>query len=78
MGEIYRIGKIKFSIISGDHNPSHVHIYSNGNTAKIGIDDGECYFARGFSQKELNHLEKIVKENKDFFIMKWREINEND
>ena len=77
MGEILRINSLKVKINSNDHEPAHVHIRLNNSEAKMEIETMEIYWARGFSQKELNRIEKALIDYKDYFQEKWNEIQKD-
>ena len=63
----------KFSIFSNEEKRMHVHVFKDNNNAKIWIEPiVELAENRGFSEKELNRIMKIVKENEDDFKTKYQ------
>lgn len=68
------IGRFKFIVYVGDHAPPHVHIKASGAEARIYLDNAPCYFSRGFDQKTINWLVKIVRENSELLLEGWNEI----
>lgn len=73
---VLRFNKVRVLIFHHDHKPPHVHCMMAGAHAKFMIENGECYYSRGFSEKDLGILERFVKEHKVILEEKWEEINE--
>jgi len=63
----------RFSIFSNEEKRMHVHVYKEKNHAKIWLEPiVELAENKGFSEKELNYIFKVVKENEDDFKTKYR------
>lgn len=63
-----------FRIFSKEESRMHVHVFSSGNKAKFWLEPEVALgMNKGFSEKELNAIKIIVKENLDDFKYKWRE-----
>lgn len=73
MPTIYKAGKLRFAILFGDHNPPHVHVFGPGAEAKVSLDNCECYFARGFSVREISKIENVVSRYQEQFLELWHE-----
>ena len=64
----------RFSIFSNEEKRIHVHVYKENNSAKIWIEPVvELAENKGFSQKDLNKIMKIVKGHEEDFKTKYRE-----
>jgi len=50
-------------IYTKDHAPAHVHAISPKGEAKIEIETLECFYLRGFSERDLNRIIKFLSEN---------------
>jgi hypothetical protein len=55
---LYKFGNARVVMYPKDHNPPHVHVISPKGEAKFDIQTFECFFARGFSKKDLNRVMK--------------------
>jgi hypothetical protein len=63
----------RFGIFSNEESRMHVHAYKESSSAKIWLEPSvELAESKGFSQKELHQLVKIVKKNQDDFKAKYR------
>jgi hypothetical protein len=56
----------------GQHEPIHVHICRDSNKAKFWLD-GSIAYNRGFASRELQHLQKLVVNNKARIEEVWHE-----
>jgi hypothetical protein len=64
----------RFSIFSNEEKRIHVHVYKENNSAKIWIEPVvELAENKGFSQKDLNKIMKIVKDHEEDFKTKYKE-----
>ncbi len=54
-------------------NLPHVHIASDRGMAKFGLSPVELIKNFGYSEYEINKAEKVVRENADWLLEKWRE-----
>jgi len=74
MSPIFRFEKgYRFSIFSNEEKRMHVHVYKGDNHAKIWLEPNvDVADNKGFSEKELHNISKIVKENEEDFKTKYR------
>jgi hypothetical protein len=54
------------------HKPIHVHICKDSNKAKFWLD-GTIAYNKGFCSRELQHLQKLVLNNKSRIEEVWNE-----
>ena len=67
-------GPYRLSFVSFDcKEPIHVHIRRDRNEAKFWLDPVEMAFNRGFSNKELGEIERIIIDNDRAIWDKWQE-----
>jgi hypothetical protein len=78
MPVIVRIGRFSFVIYVDDHTPAHVHAKAAGAEAKIYLSNGMCFWARGFDQKTINWLEKVVLEHSEVLWEAWHEYHKEE
>lgn len=78
MTTIMRFKNFKLIIHEMDHMPEHVHIEGPNFHLKIGLNDCECYYARGVNKVTINRLEKFVKKYQDHLLEAWRSIHEEE
>ena len=79
MPELFRMFGLKFSFWSREHEPIHVHVENADGEAKFdilpeGVSLRENY---GIKPKDLKLAEKILEENKELAISKWKKFFEN-
>jgi hypothetical protein len=64
----------RFHIWSNEESRMHVHVSKDDNSAKVWLEPSiEIAENKGFSEKELNKIIKIVSENENEFKSKFRE-----
>jgi len=65
-------------IFVDDHEPAHVHVFGDGQ-AKINLvgPDGrpELMWTDGMSRGEVRRAMRLVVENRDLLIARWRQIH---
>ena len=72
MPTIRNIGPYRFFFYSGDRDePSHVHVERERYQAKFWLEPVRLESSRGFSQTEINRIQKLVEGNKTFFLRRW-------
>ncbi|MCB0368354.1 MAG: DUF4160 domain-containing protein [Bdellovibrionales bacterium] len=74
MPKIFTLDGISFYIYFDDHGKPHVHARYGGTEASIEIETGIILGPGDFDVKSLKKISKFVKENKEFFNEKWKEI----
>lgn len=63
----------KFFVYSDEEDRPHIHIKKDRSQAKFWLDPIEFVEAKGFSQKELNRLRKILETEKDTLLGQWND-----
>ncbi len=72
MPTIRSIGPYRFFFYSGDYDePAHVHVEREKYRAKFWLDPVRLESSRGFSQTEINRIQKLVEQNREFFLRRW-------
>jgi hypothetical protein len=75
---VLRQAGLRFIIFMDDHEPAHVHVFGDGQ-AKInllGPDDApELVWAFGMKRGEIRIAMRIVSEQQDRLLAKWRQIH---
>ena len=78
MVTIHRAGGLRIVIFLDDHQPAHVHVFGDGH-AKINLTgpdgDPELVWAEGMKQTELRRAMRVVKEYRQDFLERWRQIH---
>jgi hypothetical protein len=73
---VLRTRNLSVRIYPKDHNPPHVHVIGPDAEAKFRLDNLECFFCRGFSQKALRQMKAFLKERKTLLMETWNEYQE--
>ncbi len=72
MPTVLREGPYRFFFYSSDGGePRHVHVEGGGSEAKYWLDPANLERNRGFSQKDLNRIERIIEEHLDLLRDAW-------
>jgi hypothetical protein len=78
MVTVYRARGLSIVIFVDDHVPAHVHVFGDGQ-AKINLTgaDGapELVWVVGMTRGAVRQAMKIVIEQKDYLLVRWREIH---
>ncbi len=75
MGTIFIFRNIRIVIYSNDHEPAHIHAISPKGEAKVLLDPVECFFCRGYSERDLKMILKFVEEKNSVLLEVWNEIH---
>jgi hypothetical protein len=68
-------GPYRFFFYSGDRDePPHIHVERERNKAKFWLDPVRLQYSRGFSQSEINQIQRLVEENRERFLRRWNEF----
>jgi len=68
-------GPYRFFFYSGDRDePPHIHVERERNKAKFWLDPVRLQYSRGFSQSEINRIQRRVEENRERFLRRWNEF----
>ena len=74
MPSILHVGPYRFFFYSGDGNePKHIHVESEGKTAKFWLQPVVLSKSGGFEPSEINRLNKIIIEHKEELIHAWKQ-----
>ncbi len=75
MPTVLTSGPYRFFFYSGDRDePPHVHVERERNKAKLWLDPVRLQYSRGFSQREINRIQRLVEENRERFLRRWNEF----
>ncbi len=75
MPTIRIIGPYRFFFYSGDFDePLHIHVERERSRAKFWLEPVRLENSRGFSQTEINGVQRIVERNAEFFVRRWNEV----
>ncbi len=78
MVTVLRAQGVRIIIFVNDHQPAHVHAFGDGQ-AKINLRGAggapELVWADGMTRGELRRVMKIVADNQQELLAKWREIH---
>lgn len=79
MPTIFKEGGLSFRIYFNDHNPPHVHAYSQGGSAKIAIGDEDVkpslLLVESMKRRDAKKALRTVGEHQQKFIQSWSEIH---
>lgn len=74
MPVVLRVRRYRFYFFSNEGNePEHIHVKAGDNQAKFWLNPVGLASNYGFSSKELNEIEKIIKKNQTILTEKWNE-----
>ncbi|MBU3886950.1 DUF4160 domain-containing protein [Methylosinus sporium] len=72
MPTILRVGSFRFFFYSSERGePPHIHVESNGGSAKFWLDPVELARSQGFRSQELQRLRLTVIEYRKTFEEAW-------
>ena len=78
MVTLYRANGLSVVIFVDDHEPSHVHVFGDGQLKinLIGTNGGpELIWAEGMKRSDVRRAMKIVIGQQEHFLARWREIH---
>jgi len=74
MPTLWRSGPYRFFAYAGDrHEPPHVHVERDKDKAKFWLNPVRLQNSEGFSRTEVNRLQRLVEENREYLIRRWNE-----
>ena len=74
MPTVLRVGRYRFFFFSNEgQEPAHIHVKAGGDEAKFWLNPIELASNYGFSARELNDIERIIKENQEVLREAWNE-----
>jgi hypothetical protein len=76
MPTVLRVGPYRFQIFGSDMNePPHVHVIRDRRKAKFWLVPGVALESnQGFAAPELNVIERLVVEHRDYLLRRWNEF----
>lgn len=75
MPTVFKIGNIRFFFFSREESRIHIHVISPDGEAKYWLEPKiELALNQGFSQKQLNEIQDIIREHKDECISAWQKF----
>jgi hypothetical protein len=75
MPTVLRSGPYRFFFYAGDcSEPPHVHVEASGRIAKFWLNPVRVSVTGGFSQKELNEIERIIRANHQHLMGAWNDF----
>lgn len=65
---------LRFFFYSEDHEPMHVHVQRDNNTAKFDFSGDKVFlvYNHGLSNQDIKNARKIIVEHKEEFSNKWK------
>lgn len=74
MPTVLRIGRFRFYFFSNEREePPHIHVKADEDQAKFWLNPTLLASNYGFSSRELNELERLIKQNEAIFLEAWNE-----
>lgn len=74
MPTVLRDGPYRFYFFSGDRDePPHVHVERDECEGKFWLDPIRLDWSRGFSRKQINHIQRIVERSQQDLLDRWNE-----
>lgn len=78
MGTVVNEAGFEIKILTGDHEPPHVHVYKAGKKAKITIGDSNNFPTliknTGMNKTQIAKSLSLVKQYQDILRDKWTQI----
>jgi hypothetical protein len=71
MPEVFRIGNLRFCMYFKDHAPPHIHVLKAGAEAQFNLLTLECIESRGFTQKALREIQRILSQVEEDLLEVW-------
>ena len=70
---VFKKGSFRFSFFSREEPRMHIHVFSPDGEAKFWIEPEVAFDqSRGLSQRELNAIERIIRDNVEEIRIAWR------
>ena len=68
-------GPYRFFFYSGDGGePPHIHIEREYMKAKFWLDPVRLHSSGGFGRDEINRIQRLVEENREYLVRSWNEF----
>jgi len=74
MPTVLRIGPYRLFFYAGDRDePQHIHVELDDKIAKFWLDPVRLQNSGWLTRKDINKIQKIIKENQMFLMEAWNE-----
>ena len=74
MPTVFRHGPYRFFFYAGDRaEPPHVHVERDEKEAKFWLRPVRLQWARSFSRKDVNRLQRVIDFNEEELLRSWDE-----
>lgn len=75
MPEVFRFFGFSFFFYSKEHEPLHIHVEGNGGMAKFNWNGAEfeLFEKQGIKANDYKKIKKVIDENADIIIKRWKE-----
>lgn len=74
MPTILQVGRYRFFFFSNENRePAHIHVKAGGDEVKFWLDTLHLASNHGFRDRELNEIERLVREHQAEFVEAWNE-----
>ncbi len=74
MPTVLEIGPYRFFFFSNENRePPHIHVKAGENEAKFWLDPVRLATNHGFRARELNEIEKLIREHQSQLLEAWDE-----
>jgi len=74
MPTVLRIGPYRFFFYAGDREePPHVHVERDDKIAKVWLDPIRLQQSGGFSRREIDRLQKLLRANHAALLEAWND-----
>lgn len=68
-------GPYRFFFYSGDSGePPHIHVERERMKAKFWLNPVRLQSSDGFSRGEINRIQRLVEENREYLLRSWNEF----
>ncbi len=68
------VGPYRFFFYSSDAvEPPHVHVQSGASSAKFWLNPARLQSSKGFNERQIRQILKLVEKHGSFFERKWHE-----
>jgi len=79
MPTVLRIGPFRFFFYSNENSePPHIHVKAGDNEVKFWLDPILLASSYGFRGRELNQIERLIRENETLLKEAWDEYFDRD
>ncbi len=74
MPTILVVGPYRFFFYSSDAaEPVHIHVQSGNSSAKFWLNPARLQSSKGFNERQIRQMLKLVEKHSPFFERKWHE-----